>query len=226
MSKEPNQEIVYLVHKLQEAHKNGDYKEEKYFNELLKKYEKLIYKIVDKFPIPPIIGKEDIISVCKAATWRAFLRYNPEMSMASTFLSKTLFGEIRRHFRDYGWPVKVTRRYKEAASTSLDIEKNTKQISERFGITEDEVLSIRQVLQPVLSHEDYHDFLEEQEEMSGDDLVDRLLDSLEQIESDLITEFYIEERNLTDIADLYCMDVSKVKQIINTALEKLKGLTK
>lgn len=226
MSKEPNQEIVYLVKQLQEAHKNKDYKEEKYFNELLKRYEKLIYKIVDKFPIPPIIGKEDIISVCKAATWRAFLRYNPEMSMASTFLSKTLFGEIRRHFRDYGWPVKVTRRYKEAASTSLDIEKDAEQISKQFGITKDEVLSIRQVLQPVLSHEDYHDYFEEQEESTDDSVVEKLLESLPPLERDLIREFYIEERNFTDIADLYCMDVSKIKNIINTAIDKLKGLSK
>ena len=57
---------------------------------------------------------EDLVQVARIGLVQALNRFDPENG--ATFLSfavPTMMGEVRRHFRDHGWSVKVPRRMKE-----------------------------------------------------------------------------------------------------------------
>ena len=68
----------------------------------------------------------------------------------STFATPTMVGEIKRHFRDKGWAIRVPRRLQELrlsiTRATADLSQSTgrsptvAELAERLGVTEDEVL--------------------------------------------------------------------------------------
>ncbi|OBK92756.1 RNA polymerase subunit sigma [Mycobacterium asiaticum] len=88
---------------------------------------------------------EDLVQVARIGLVNAVDRFNVENG--SEFLSfavPTITGEVRRHFRDHGWAVKVPRRIKDlqaqltAATNDLTRElhraPNASEIAERLGV--------------------------------------------------------------------------------------------
>jgi len=221
---ETDKTTIYLTKKLQEAEAAGDdIQRDKYYQLLLAKYNDLIYFIVKKFDIPPRVGVDDVVSVAKLGLWKGFKRFDPSISKATTYLTKVIKGEIYRYYRDYCWQWKVARRLKEAVSSSKDVE----EISKKYNISTEEVIEIQNILRSNLSHEDYQEFHEDVDEQAfekthNDIIVEQMLSTLGEIESEVIKLFYIEERGITDIADICCIEVAAVKKILTKAVEKLK----
>src|SRR5215216_468595 len=57
---------------------------------------------------------EDLVQVARVGLVNAVNRYNVDNGAEFTaFAVPTIMGEVRRHFRDHGWSVKVPRRLKE-----------------------------------------------------------------------------------------------------------------
>jgi RNA polymerase sigma-B factor len=57
---------------------------------------------------------DDLIQVGQLGVLKAVERFDPEFGVAfATFAMPTVLGEMRRHFRDATWPVRVPRRVKE-----------------------------------------------------------------------------------------------------------------
>jgi RNA polymerase sigma-B factor len=57
---------------------------------------------------------EDLLQVAQLGLLKAVERFDPSYSVVfATYAMPTVTGELRRHFRDHTWPVRVPRRVKE-----------------------------------------------------------------------------------------------------------------
>jgi RNA polymerase sigma-B factor len=94
---------------------------------------------------------EDLIQVASIGLMAALERFDPSRGVPFTaFAGPTVLGELRRHFRDRVWTLRVPRGLQERirdiegtlAKLSHELERSPTigEISERLGISEDEVL--------------------------------------------------------------------------------------
>ena len=74
---------------------------------------------------------DDLLQVALLGVVKAVERYDPSLGTAfSTFAIPTVMGELRRHFRDATWPVKVPRRIKDL---SIELSRIIQQLSHELG---------------------------------------------------------------------------------------------
>jgi RNA polymerase sigma-B factor len=94
---------------------------------------------------------EDLVQVGSLGLIKAIDRFDPERGLEfTTFATPTIMGEIKRHFRDKGWSVRVPRRLQELsakvnqATNELTSELNrtptVEEVATRIDATVDEVL--------------------------------------------------------------------------------------
>ena len=77
--------------------------------------------------------REDLDQVAALALVKAIDRYNPSRGIAfSSYAVPTILGELRRHFRDRGWMVRVPRSLQELAR---QLEATTKTLTHELGRT-------------------------------------------------------------------------------------------
>ena len=94
---------------------------------------------------------DDLIQVGTIGLIKAIDRFEPSRGLEfTTFATPTIMGEIKRHFRDKGWSVRVPRRLQElsakvkqatdALTRELQRPPSVAEVAERLGVTVDEVL--------------------------------------------------------------------------------------
>ncbi|GAB4006777.1 hypothetical protein GCM10029992_58640 [Glycomyces albus] len=96
------------------------------------------------------IAKEDLVQVAAVGLIHAVDRFDPDQG--ADFLSyavPTVMGEVRRHFRDTSWPLRVPRRLQELRlsinqanaelSQSLGRSPTVHELSEHLGLPEEQV---------------------------------------------------------------------------------------
>lgn len=94
---------------------------------------------------------DDLIQVGTIGLIKAIDRFDPDRGLEfTTYATPTIMGEIKRHFRDKGWSVRVPRRLQELSSkvtqatddltTQLQRSPSVEEIAERLGVSVDEVL--------------------------------------------------------------------------------------
>src|SRR5437588_13106713 len=94
---------------------------------------------------------DDLIQVASVGLLKAVDRFDPDRGLEfSTYATPTIVGELKRHFRDKGWAVRVPRRVQElhlrlgkvVSSLSQDVGRapTIAEIAERAGASEEEVL--------------------------------------------------------------------------------------
>jgi len=94
---------------------------------------------------------EDLIQVGTIGLINAIDRFDPSRSIRfATYATPTIVGEIRRHFRDRGWAVKVPRRLQELSlaankltdqlTQELDRAPTVAEIADRLGVDEGQAL--------------------------------------------------------------------------------------
>jgi RNA polymerase sigma-B factor len=94
---------------------------------------------------------EDLRQVALVGLLKAVERFEPERGLQfSSFATPTILGEIKRHFRDRGWAVRVPRRVQElnlqlgqtvsALSQELGRAPTPAEIADRAGVLEEDVL--------------------------------------------------------------------------------------
>lgn len=94
---------------------------------------------------------DDLTQVATIGLIKSVDRFDPERGVEfSTYATPTVVGEIKRHFRDKGWAVRVPRRLQElrlslTTATAELSQRNGRsptvhELAERLGISEEEVL--------------------------------------------------------------------------------------
>ena len=94
---------------------------------------------------------EDLIQVATIGLIKAVDRFDPEREVEfSTYATPTIVGELKRHFRDKGWAVRVPRRLQELnlqlgeimgqLAQKLGRSPTVAEMAEAAGTSEDEVL--------------------------------------------------------------------------------------
>lgn len=94
---------------------------------------------------------DDLVQVASMALVKAVDRFDPERGVSfGTFATRTILGEIKRHFRDKGWAVRAPRRIQDlyvdmAASIPLLAQElgrapSIAELALHLGATEEEVL--------------------------------------------------------------------------------------
>ena len=94
---------------------------------------------------------EDLIQVGSLGLVKAIDRFEPERGLEfTTFATPTIMGEIKRHFRDKGWAVRVPRRLQELSAkvnkatdeltSELSRTPSVVEVAERVGASVEEVL--------------------------------------------------------------------------------------
>lgn len=94
---------------------------------------------------------DDLIQVGTIGLIKAIDRFDPERGLEfTTFATPTILGEIKRHFRDKGWNVRVPRRLQELSAKintvtdelTRDLQRSpsTEEVAEKLGVSVDEVL--------------------------------------------------------------------------------------
>src|SRR5829696_2554867 len=98
---------------------------------------------------------DDLVQVASLGLLKAIDRFDPERETAfSSFAVPTILGELKRHFRDKGWSVRVPRDLQELAvkleptnealSRELGRAPTTGELAERLGVTVEQVLEGRE----------------------------------------------------------------------------------
>ncbi len=94
---------------------------------------------------------DDLVQVASLALINAVDRFDPDRGFEfSTFATRTVLGELKRHFRDKGWAVRAPRRVQElylelgsaadALAQELGHPPTVGELAERTGATEEAVL--------------------------------------------------------------------------------------
>jgi RNA polymerase sigma-B factor len=74
---------------------------------------------------------EDLVQVARIGLVQAVNRFDADKGVEFvSYAVPTIMGEVRRHFRDHGWAVKVPRRLKEL---SLQLKKAREELSQQLG---------------------------------------------------------------------------------------------
>ena len=94
---------------------------------------------------------DDLVQVGTIGLIKAIDRFDPDRGLEfTTYATPTIMGEIKRHFRDKGWSVRVPRRLQELSAkvnqasdeltNQLQRSPSVAEIADRLGTTVDEVL--------------------------------------------------------------------------------------
>ncbi len=94
---------------------------------------------------------DDLMQVASIGLLKAIDRFDIDRDVEfSTYATPTIIGELKRHFRDKGWAIRVPRRLQEIGmqitkivatlSQELGRSPTVQEIAEKAGITEDEVI--------------------------------------------------------------------------------------
>lgn len=142
------------------------------------------------------LGKDDLVQAATVGLIHAIDRFDPERG--TDFLSyavPTVMGEVRRHFRDTAWPVRLPRRLQELRmsinsagprlSQTLGRPATPADLANGLGIPETEVREGLQAIQSFrsvsLDHPAFADGFTPADTIGADDLALGLVDNLESL---------------------------------------------
>jgi RNA polymerase sigma-B factor len=194
---------------------------------------------------------EDLVQVASLGLVKALDRFDPERGVAfSSYAVPTILGELKRHFRDRGWSVRVPRDLQERIAK---VERAASQLPARLGrapsvneLAERLELDPEDVLEAMEAAQAHHamslDAQQEMEEGDGIAMSDRLgeedagyetveygaaiegaLSSLSSRDRMVLHLRFVEDMTQTQIAERVGVSQMHVSRILRSALEQLRS---
>ncbi len=192
---------------------------------------------------------EDLIQVASLGLVKAVDRFDPSRAVAfSSFAVPTILGELKRHFRDKGWSVRVPRDLQELAlrldrtseelSRELGRAPTTAEVAGRLTVSEEEVLEAREAAHAYRAvsldrprTDDDEGGPAVQDAMGGDDpgfrraedaaTVDQLLQVLAPREREVLRLRFSEDLTQQEIGDRIGVSQMHVSRLIRQAISRL-----
>lgn len=197
------------------------------------------------------IEYDDIFQVASMGLIFAVDRFDPSKGFEfSSFATPTIIGEIKKHFRDKGWTIRVPRRIQELSKKINNAKVSLAQkyqrtptineIGEYLGISSEEVLEVMEaskVYSPQsldLTYEgkgddrdvNLSDLIGQDEEyfskIEVTDFIERAMETLNDVERTILIERYYHKRTQVSIADYLGISQMTVSRIEKKILEKMK----
>jgi RNA polymerase sigma-B factor len=192
---------------------------------------------------------DDLLQVAYLGMLKAVERFDPERGLEfSTFATATVEGELKRHFRDRTWSVRVPRRPQELylrlgtaindLSQRLHHAPRVPELAEELGVSEDDVLQAMEVGGAYRSSSldvrqtDGGDSVTLEHRIgvhdAGFDLaerrvvIDRLLEELPERERTIIELRFYEDMTQTEIADRVGISQMHVSRLLARTLVQLR----
>ncbi|HEX7522042.1 MAG TPA: SigB/SigF/SigG family RNA polymerase sigma factor [Acidimicrobiia bacterium] len=191
---------------------------------------------------------DDLVQVALVGLFKAVERFDPDRGLQfSTFATPTIVGELKRHFRDKGWAVRVPRRVQElhvqlaavvgGLSQELGRSPRPAEIAVRAGCSEEDVLEAMEAggsyrlasLDSATQNEAGPGLLQR---LGGDDeeleRVDRrlelagLLEALPEREQQIVYLRYFEGLTQSEIADKVGISQMHVSRLLVRSLAMLR----
>jgi RNA polymerase sigma-B factor len=192
---------------------------------------------------------DDLLQVALVGLLKAVERFDPERGLAfSSFATPTIEGELKRHFRDKRWAVRVPRRLQEQM---LEVNQSVAVLAQRSGrsptvdeIAADTHLSSEEVLEALeagraiiaapIDSDDRDDGrgavidrrgeldtgLEHVEQRM---IVAKMLDSLPDRERDILTLRFYDGLTQSEIAERFGVSQMQISRILARTLERLRA---
>ena len=189
---------------------------------------------------------DDLRQVAFLALVKAVDRFEPDRNVAfSTFAGRTIEGEIKRHFRDHTWTVRVPRSAKEThlrlrratdeLTQRLGRSPTVPQLAEHLGIATDEVVegiaagsayTTASLDAPVGSDGDGTRQIGAEDEgfghVSDTTLVDDLLATLPEREQEIVRLRFYGELSQSEIAERVGISQMHVSRLLRRSFEQMK----
>lgn len=219
-------------------------------NQLVERHMGLAAHIAKRFNRPGV-ADDDLRQVAMLGLVKAVDRFDPGFGVPfAAFAGSTIEGELKRHFRDHSWVVRVPRSAKDLhllvrRATDELMQKSGRspavaEIAEHLGIDRDDVLrglsasSAYHVgtIQPVGTDGDSETPLDRfdalateesgYERTADSDLVARLLAQLPEREQEIVRLRFYEQQSQEQIAATVGVSQMQVSRLLRASFEKLR----
>ncbi len=248
MSKSKKQENKQLIkEKFKKLKETGD---PQLRDELIEEH-LYIAEIIAKRFVNRGIEYDDLFQVASLGLINAVDRYDVDKGYEfSSFATPTIVGEIKRHFRDKGWTIRVTRRIQELSknvnnaklhlSQKLQRTPSAKDIADYLGVSQEDVLEALEaskVSSPQSLDKDYDTSTEDREFNLNDmlgrhdynfdnievkDLLTNVLENFTDLEKEIIVyRFYYKHTQLS-IAEKLNISQMTVSRVEKKLISKIK----
>lgn len=194
---------------------------------------------------------DDLRQVAMIGLVKAVDRFDPEYGAAfSSFAGRTIEGELKRHFRDASWAVKVPRSAKELhllvrnAATTLEQRDGTSpsvdDLAEYLEIERDDVLrglaaSAASTVGTIDGGGNDDDMATDRQAALAEDdgmfehaenvhLLERLIDELPERQQEIIRLRFFEEKSQSEIAELVGVSQMHVSRLLKRSFEEMREL--
>lgn len=194
---------------------------------------------------------DDLRQVAFLALVKAVDRFDPAREVAfSTFAGRTIEGEIKRHFRDHTWSIRVPRSAKELhlqirratdeLTQQLGRAPTVPELAERVDVSTDDVVegiaagaaySTASLDAPAPSQDDggggreVGDVDPEFDHVTDIELVDRLIDRLPPREQEIVRLRFYEELSQSQIAERVGISQMHVSRLLRRSFEQMRRQT-
>ena len=192
---------------------------------------------------------EDLVQVGSLGLIKAIDRFDPDRGLEfTTFATPTIMGEIKRHFRDKGWSVRVPRRLQELSArvnqvtddltSELNRTPTAEEVAERLDTSVDEVLEAMESSSAYSSvpleggtteDEDAPGIIdrfatEDADLISSDDriVIEETLASFSPREQDAIRMRFVEGLTQVEIAEKLGISQVQVSRLLRRALKRVQ----